>query len=388
MAKAQTSVAREQKIDEKLLSEYGIDPQRYSRIHKRIEEDIAANLYPGAAIAVARKGVLLNSAEFGHARIQSERGAAVPADPETLWLMYSQTKPILASAVWLLAERGIISFHEPVCSYIPEFAKHGKSAVTVYHLLTHQSGFPNAGVPEEAWENHEKLKEAICDFPLEWQPGERVFYHGISAHWVLAALIRELSGKDFRRFVHDEVIVPLGLKNLYIGANESILHRTTENYERSSDGEHLFNAFFNSPQFLRSGMPGAGGFAAASDIAMFYQMLLGGGELNGKRVLSPRMVQYATRNHTGDRNDDFFGMPMHRALGVHVRGTTPTIRGLGSTASPSTFGHGGVGTSYSLADPETGISFTYLSNSRISEPFHSRRLEEIIGLMHASVVKL
>jgi CubicO group peptidase (beta-lactamase class C family) len=100
------------------------------------------------------------------------------------------------------------------------------------------------------------------------------------------------------------------------------------------------------------------------------------------------MVQYATRNHTGDRNDDFFGMPMHRALGVHVRGTTPTIRGLGSTASPSTFGHGGVGTSYSLADPETGISFTYLSNSRISEPFHSRRLEEIIGLMHASVVKL
>jgi CubicO group peptidase (beta-lactamase class C family) len=98
-------------------------------------------------------------------------------------------------------------------------------------------------------------------------------------------------------------------------------------------------------------------------------------------------VQYVTRNHTGDRIDERFGMPMHRGLGVHVRGLTPTIRGLGSTASPHTFGHGGVGTSYSWADPETGVSFTYLTNSQIAEPLHSKRLDEIATLAHAAVVQ-
>ena len=117
-------------------------------------------------------------------------------------------------------------------------------------------------------------------------------------------------------------------------------------------------------------------------------MLLGLGALHGVRLLGPRTVQYVTRNYTGERTDDRFGMPMHRALGVHVRGTTPTIRGLGSTASPSTFGHGGAGTSYSWADPETGVSFTYISNSQLAEPYHSRRLDEIATLAHAAVVEL
>lgn len=375
-------------LDEQLLNEYGIDAQRLSRLYKRIEADIAANLYPGAAIALARKGQLLATHEFGHSRLASERGAAQQANAQTLWLLYSQTKPIVACAVWILAERGILHFHEPVATYIPEFAKHGKSGVTVFHLLTHQSGFPNAAVPEESWENPQLLKQSVCDFQLEWQPGSKVFYHGISAHWVLVALIHELTGKDFRDFTREEIIEPLGFKDMFIGANESNKNRLTENYERAADGTHTLPPFFNSPAFISSGMPGAGGFASAGNMAMFYQMLLAGGELNGRRILAPRTVQYATRNHTGDRDDDFFGMPMHRALGVHVRGTTSSIRGLGSMASPGTFGHGGVGTSYSFGDPETGISFTFLSNSRLSEPYHSRRLDELMCILHSSITGL
>lgn len=76
---------------------------------------------------------------------------------------------------------------------------------------------------------------------------------------------------------------------------------------------------------------------------------------------------------------------MHRAMGVHVRGKTPSIRGLGSTAPAETFGHGGVGTSYSFADPSSGVSFTYLTNSRLTEPSHSKRLDEIITMAHAAI---
>ena len=120
----------------------------------------------------------------------------------------------------------------------------------------------------------------------------------------------------------------------------------------------------------------------------FYQMLLNLGALNGTRILGSRTVQYVTRNHTGDRVDGRFDMPMHRGLGVHVRGSTPTIRGLGSTASPATYGHGGAGTSYSWADPDTGVSFTYLTNSQLPAPWHSKRLDEIATLAHAAVVQI
>lgn len=383
-----STVAQSELIDKQLLHDMGIDSQRFLRLYTRIEKDIAAKLYPGAAVAIARKGRLLAKQAFGHSRIASDRGAAVAADDSTLWLMYSQTKPIVACASWILAERGLLNFHEPVMTYLADFAKHGKSGVTVYHLLTHQAGFPNAKIPEEAWENPELLKQLVCDFQLEWEPGSKVLYHGISAHWVLVAIMHEITGVDFREFIKNEITDPLGLKNMFIGANEKIAGRLTENYERDTDGTHTLPDFFNSPHFIRSGMPGAGGFSSAADLCLFYQMLLGDGELNGVRLLSPRMVRYVTRNHTGDRNDDFFCIPMHRALGVHVRGQTPTIRGLGSMASPSTFGHGGVGTSYSFADPESGVSFTFLSNSRISEPYHSTRLEELMSIVHSSIVRI
>jgi CubicO group peptidase (beta-lactamase class C family) len=120
----------------------------------------------------------------------------------------------------------------------------------------------------------------------------------------------------------------------------------------------------------------------------FYQMLAAGGTLNGTRLFSPRLIQYVTRNHTGDRIDENFGFPMHRGLGPHVRGTTPVIRGLGTIAGPSTFGHGGAGSSYSWADPETGLSFTYLTNGKPDEPWHSRRLDQIANLAHAALVRL
>ncbi|MGE3911525.1 MAG: serine hydrolase, partial [Chloroflexota bacterium] len=130
------------------------------------------------------------------------------------------------------------------------------------------------------------------------------------------------------------------------------------------------------------------GYATAADLQAFYQMLVAGGTLNGKRLFSPRLIQFVTRNQTGDRIDENFGIPMHRGLGPHVRGTTPAIRGLGSIGSPGTFGHGGAGSSYSWADPETGLSFTYLANGRSDEPWHTRRLDQISTLAHAALVDL
>ena len=187
------------------------------------------------------------------------------------------------------------------------------------------------------------------------------------------------------------------MQNTFIGVPDSEHGRLAGSYEgvevsalaseiaKSAQLNHVKSIDFDHDHFYRCGMPGAGGYATAGDVALFYQMLLGLGQLNNTRILSPRMVQYAVRNHTGDRLDHFFDLPMHRGLGVHVRGLTTAMRGLSSIASPATYGHGGVGTSYSFADPESGVSFTYLTNSRMPEPAHSYRLEEIITMANATI---
>jgi CubicO group peptidase (beta-lactamase class C family) len=366
----------------------GIDTAALERLYARIDTHIAAGWYPGASVAMARHGSLVASKHFGMARLATDHAAAVPADDQTMWLLYSQTKPVTSCAIWYLVERGQLRFHDAVADYIPAFARHGKGKVTLYQLLSHQGGFPDATVVPAVWEDHTLLREAVCNFTLEWEPGTKVMYHSASAHWVQAVLIEAVTGQDYRRFIREHVLQPLGLQGLWIGVPDDLHEHLVGAYQRTPSGTQEGLAERNTPAFWRAGVPGGGGYATATDMVTFYQMLLHLGRLNGIRILAPRTVQYVTRNHTGDRPDERFGMPMHRGLGVHVRGTNPTIRGLGSTASASTFGHGGAGTSYSWADPETGVSFTYLTNSQLPEPLHSQRLDEIATLAHAAVVQL
>lgn len=366
----------------------GIDAAALERLYGRIEAHIAAGWYPGAAVAMARHGNLVAARTFGTARLATPEAAAVPADDQTLWLLYSQTKPVTSCAIWRLVEQGRLRFHDPIAAVIPEFARHGKANVTLYQVMSHQGGFPDANVSPQAWADHQRLRQEVCDFTLDWAPGTRVFYHSAAAHWVQAVLIEAVTGQDYRQVIRDTVTQPLGLQGLWVGVPDDLHDRTVGAYQRTADGTHEPLTERNSAAFWRAGVPGGGGYATAVDMVTFYQMLLYLGTLNGTRLLGPRTVQYVTRNHTGERLDERFGMPMHRGLGPHVRGTTPTIRGLGSTASASTFGHGGAGTSYSWADPETGVSFTYLSNSQLPEPLHGQRLDEIATLAHAAVVEL
>jgi CubicO group peptidase (beta-lactamase class C family) len=106
------------------------------------------------------------------------------------------------------------------------------------------------------------------------------------------------------------------------------------------------------------------------------------------RVLSPRVIQYATRNHSAERADGPTGIAMHRGWSPAIGGTSPTVRGLGTIASPSTFGHGGAGSSYSWGDPESGLSFSYLSNARLDGDWHNRRLDQVSSLVHSALVEL
>lgn len=364
-------------LPEATPTELGLDPRKLELLAARIQADVTKGHHPGAQVALARHGKLAFFRSFGEAR------PGVRAAPETIWLLYSNTKVLTAAALWALAEDGALRLTDPISEHLPGFEANGKSTITFIELLTHQAGFPTAEVSPIAWEDAARLRQVVCDFTLEWEPGSKVRYHPASAHWVAAAVIRAVTDEDHRTFIRQRIIAPLGLDGeLHVGVPR-------ESHVRAAlmhDVDGSVRAAEASAAFMDAGVPGGGGYGTARAMVAFYQALLQGGMLGEKRILSPRSIAYAVRNYTGDRPDEYNGMPMHRGLGPHLRGTTPAIRGLGAIAHPRTFGHGGVGSSYCWADPDSGVSFAFLSNTRQTEEFHGPRMDTLSTLAHAAII--
>jgi CubicO group peptidase (beta-lactamase class C family) len=310
----------------------------------------------------------------------------MPATDATLWLLFSQTKPVVGAAIWQLVDQGALSFADKIADHLPAFARHGKGLVTVQQVITHQGGFPDAAVSPAAWADHARLRDEVCDFALQWEPGTRMRYHGLSAHWVLAALIEAITGRDYRDVIRRDLLDPLGLDDLRVGVPPELQGGCADMHAPGDGPASPGAESINAPAWRAAGVPGAGGYATAAAMAAFYQLLLGEGALNGTRVLSPRVVQLATRNHTGERLDELQGVAMHRGLGVYVRGTEGGARALGTLAPPRTFGHGGAGSSQSWGDPDSGLSFTYLSNTRHGA-WHDQRMDKLSNLVHAALVE-
>jgi CubicO group peptidase (beta-lactamase class C family) len=363
-------------------SSHGLDPDQVERLCRLIERHIEEGRYPGAQIAIARHGNLAVFETFGNARLEP---APARASFDTMWLLYSQTKVIVAATIWQLVDRGALGFSDRIADHVPEFAQGGKGEITILQLLSHQAGFPRATVQPDAWNDHDLLRRRVCEFPLEWAPGSKVEYHPSAAHWVAAVLIEAVTGQDYREVIRGQLLDPIGLADVCIGVPPQLQDRCADMHVVEA-GKLKRLAEASSPEFRAAGVPGGGGYATAPAMAAFYQMLLEGGVLNGVRVLSPRVIQFAIRNHTGDRVEEQFGVAMHRGAGPHLRGTSPAIRGLGTIAAPDTFGHGGAGSSYSWADPDSGVSFSYLTNCRAEEPWHTRRLDRVSNLVHAAIV--
>ena len=382
----------------------GLRASSLQPLYDAIQDHIAKGRYPGCQIALAWQGRLLVERSFGMARLgrsaraesdplrapdaQGVDDQALEAQADHFWLLYSNTKVLMATALWKLAETGRLRFADPVADYLPDFARHGKGDITIYHLITHQAGFPNAEVPASMWHDMAQVAAFYADVVPDWPAGSRVHYHGLSAHWVLALVIESVTGMRFQDAVRRLVLEPLGLaEDLLMGISEKHIDRMAFLYEPdpSQPSSLRLRSESTSQTWQRTGVPGGGAYGTARGMAALYQMMLMGGCLNGQQWISPRTLAYAIRNHTGDRVDQFMGMPMHRGLGPHLRGYSLSMRGLGDIAPPEAFGHGGVGTSYCWADPTSGVSFAYLTNARIPEPWHSWRLNQIANLVHAAI---
>jgi CubicO group peptidase (beta-lactamase class C family) len=359
--------------------EVGLDPAKVDALLKRAEREVSEGLLPSAQVAIARNGKIAAMKTFGRA---VQGGADKPATNETLYTIFSCTKAIISSAIWILIGEGKLDVRERVAAIIPEFGTNGKDAITVEQVMLHVGGFPNAPYPQSEWNDRAKRLERFSKWRLEWPVGSRYEYHPTSGFWVLAEIIERRSGCDFRDFVRERIALALGLPELFVGLPRELNGRVADvvyvgeplsDEERKKLGlpplpqtEVTETAIlgFNNPDARASGVPGGGGITTAGDLALFYQGLLHNRGVNGEPLWKPETLRQALIVRSGDLRDPVFNVRCNRALGVWIAGDDgfANFRGFGKTNSPLAFGHGGAGGQIGWADPATGISFAYCTN--------------------------
>ncbi len=347
-------------------SALGIDENALSELVARAQREIDDGHIPSCQIAFARHGRLAVSLTLG---------AAVP---ESRYVIFSSTKPIVASAIWILMGEGAIDVSARVADLVPEFATNRKEEITIEQVLLHTSGFPRAPFRALEWDDRERRYERFAQRTTNWAPGTRFEYHPTTAHWVLAELIERVTGADFRDFIRTRVIEPLGLANLELGVpadrqadiNELVATGAPASPDEleavlgvrelpMSEVTTELLLTWNQPAVRTVGVPGAGGVSTAADLALFYQALL-------DDPLGQWKPDVLADAKTNVRNSfpDYMGTPANRTRGLIVKGDDDRshLRGMGRTVSARAFGHNGAAGQIAWADPDTGASFAFLTN--------------------------
>lgn len=285
----------------------GIESEKLEAVFARVKRDVDEGVLPSAQVAVARHGRLAGFRTFGSA---VQGGEERPATNETLYTLFSCTKAVVAAAVWTLFEDGLLRLDERVAEIIPEFGTNGKEIVTVEQTMLHIGGFPYAPLGAPAWNTRAGRLAAFSRWRLNWEPGSRFEYHATSAHWVLAEIIERRTGVEWRAYLRQRILAPMGLDHFYVGLPDhlnsrvaDVRHVTPPTPPPGGWGEVTPDAIlnFNKPEVRAVGVPGGGGIARAAELALFYQPLIHGGETaTGHRILKPETIAFATQVRTKD----------------------------------------------------------------------------------------
>ena len=317
----------------------GLLSQRLKQIDAQIDQWIQEEQLNGATMIILRNGKIVYHKAFGFA------GENVPMKTNNIFRIASMTKPIISVAAMMLFEEGKFLLTDPVSKFIPEFknavvldkyntadttytAVPAKREITMRDILSHTSGIGYAQIGNATanaiyYKNkinggigtpYSTLKDVIpklAKLPLMVQPGEE-FYYGLNTD-VLGYLIEVISGMPLDKYLQQKIFAPLAMKDTYFFLPKEKQARLVALYVQQGSQTRLqiqdslisLNGTF-SRDFPKTTngtyfSGGAGLASTAYDYALFGQMLLNGGELNGKRILSPRTIQLMTSNQIGDR---------------------------------------------------------------------------------------
>ena len=341
----------------------GFNKQAVAALIERARRDVDSGLLPAAQLALALDGEIVVSEALGD------------CTADTRFHMYSAVKPVVALTVMELAAEGRLDLAAPVSAVLGSFGANGKHAITVSQVLLHAGGFPYAPMGRTETTDRTARLAAYASWRTDWEPGTRFEYHAGSAHWVLADVITEVTGRPYADVIADRVLQPAGCGRwLCIGLDEQVevadvvvVGKAPTARELDALGldelpdagvtEEVLTAF-NRPWMRAAGVPGGGGIAQASDMALWYQAVLH----NAGGFLRPevrRDAMIVRQNHP-----DWTGIPVNRSHAFVLAGSDGKagMRGHGRGASAEAFGHGGAKGQIGWADPASGMSFAYLTN--------------------------
>lgn len=346
--------------------EAGFASDRLSKAYEVMGSAVREGKLLGGAIQVSRNGKTLPPACFGRRQLR-ENGLKV--DPDTIFLVASITKPIVAGAVMMLVERGEASLDDHVAAIVPEFGQNGKEGVQIRHLLTHTSGLPDM-LPDNL-ELRARLApmsefvEKICTLPLMFQPGTGISYQSCGIA-MLGEIVRRLDGREIHEFLREEFFEVLGLVDTTLGKKENRSDREAEiripgeAFEYGANEAHEWN--WNSVYWRDLGAPWGGMMTTVSEMTRMCQVFLQGGSLNGVRVLATTTVKAMRSDQTSnfprlirsDRRERRWG------LGWEIQGRDRPI--FSDLASDKTFGHRGATGTVAWMDPKTQTTCVVFTN--------------------------
>jgi CubicO group peptidase (beta-lactamase class C family) len=335
---------------------------------------------------------------------------------------FSTTKGVASTLVHIMVDRGLLDYEDRVARHWPEFAQAGKRDITVRHVLAHQSGLYHIRQMIDHAErmlDWDYMVRAIERTPPIHEPGARTGYHGLTYGFLVGEILRRITGKSFPELVRDELVGPLGLDGMYVGAPPEALSRAAE--LMWSQRRVIFSDVFVAPEneifggvvsraaeltrrgleplgvqldllsiwdalaprgirsfdfgardTLRAAIPAANGLFTARSLARMYAALAGGGQVDDVRLMAEETVRRASEPQTEAPRRVVVPFDMRWRLGYHGVATT---RGVPRRA----FGHFGFGGSGAWADPSRNLAVALVVNSGMGTPFGDLRIVRIGG---------
>lgn len=348
----------------------------------------------GAAFAAMHRGEMVLDVWGGYA------APDVPWRGDTLQVIFSGTKGLVASCILLLLERGLLDLETPVAKYWPEFAANDKDRVLVRHLVSHSAGLPGIMAPVKFADiaDYEKLEGLLAAQKLAQDPNAFHAYHALTIGWLAGALVRRVDGRSLGKFFAEEIAKPLGL-DIWIGLPEIEEYRVGMLEHGPGIGPWDFGltpeqaadpvrkSIWGNPPLFTEPMPwntrtfhaaeigGAGAIGTARSIARYYLCLARGGELDGVRILKPETVTLG-RAELSRFLDPYILERM--AFGVMLALQTPQGR-FGPPADA--FGHSGAGGSIHGGWPSLDCGFSYVMNQMRGDP-EDLRTRHVLARLH------
>ena len=345
-----------------------------TRVRELVEQQIAGGRQLGVQVAAYKDGEQIVGVEGG--RMGPEDGR--PVLPDTLFSSFSTTKGVAATALHILADRGLIDYNAPVAQYWPAFAANGKERVTVAQAMSHQAGLhamPSPATIDNLLDWQAGL-DWIANGTPAWEPGTATGYHAITYAWVVGGIVQGATGRHIKDVIREEIAVPLGIDDeMYVGIPAGVEDRLatlpgpTVGAAMPVPPDHdFFKAMpqslswtlYNDMRVRQACLPSANGHFSAHALAKMYGALANGGAIDGVRLVSEGRISQMQQILT-EQPDRVLLMPIPKGIGYMFGGAAGGVTGVFGPRRTA-FGHSGAGGSTAFADPEVGLSIAVTLN--------------------------